>query len=82
MVPLISKVFSSFCALDPGEMISDVAAGRLVSPAASPAALKLFQHFEKSIKMPTGPQSKTVVYEPIAILAGGCVVFVLCWFFY
>ena len=27
-------------------------------------------------------KTKVIEYEPIALLAGGCVVFVLCWFFY
>jgi hypothetical protein len=42
----------------------------------SPAPKMYFPGKSKAIEM------KNVVYEPIAILAGGCVVFVLCWFYY
>ena len=62
----------------------DPATAPRVGTKVDPAAY--FARVANTIKMTNDHQraikSNNVVYEPIALLAGGSVVLVLCWLFY
>lgn len=73
-------------------MAGEGGARKMIDPATAPRVgtnvnpAAYFARVANAIKMKNDRQwankSNNVVYEPIALLAGGCVVFVLCWLIY